>query len=343
MDNKITKPRLSNFLAYRWIGILAVICAGIVVLELLFTTLAVRVTAGQSFKFFYDETVVGTNAGSFLELIEKDKGKPDGTFSYDVLEVNYENLTSDSSNYNILSLRLTVNDGDAIITSAKEEEVSEGKTKSRLKELIDGYPIYDLDSLFNDAVSYLAGFRKDGVGESAETVTDYNKLAEIVTDYNNLDEAKIKKRFIERMGKDNRYRAGEISENDEYARIRKLCEDVKDFKKILDYSPAEGQIFFEYTKYEQTLNLAETEDVKSQYEPLYQKEKKKRYALLPQYFPTADGKVSIPDNFRLIGASDGTDSSIAIFNQLSAQPDLQFETVSFLVSVMKNFTTVLDA
>lgn len=340
MDNKITKPRLSNFLAYRWIGILAVICAGIVVLELLFTTLAVRVTAGQSFKFFYDETVVGTNAGSFVELIEKDKGKPDGTFSYDVLEVNHENLTSDSSNYNILSLRLTVNDGDAIITSAKEEEVGEGKTKSRLKELIDGYPIYDLDSLFNDAVRYLARFRKKDVGESAE----------IVTDYNNLDEAKIKKRFIERMGKDNRYRAGEISENDEYARIRKLCEDVKDFKKILDYSPADGQIFFEYTKYEQTVNLAETEDVKSQYEPLYQKEKeqetalgrKKRYALLPQYFPTADGKVSIPDNFRLIGASDGTDSAIAIFNQLSAQPDLQFETVSFLVSVMKNFSTVLD-
>lgn len=341
MDNKITKPRLSNFLAYRWIGILAVICAGIVLLELLFTTLAVRVSAGQSFKFYYDETVVGTNGGNFKEIIEKDKGKPEGTFSYDVLEVNYENLTSDSSNYNILSLRLTVNDGDAIITSAKEEEVGEGKTKSRIKELIDGYPVYDLDSLYNDAVSYLDKFRKDGVGDGAE----------VVTDYDNLDETKIKENFIKRMGKDNRYRAGEISERDEYSRIRKLCEDVKNFKKILDYSSADNPIFFEYTKYEQVLNLAETQDAKSQYEELYQKEKeqetalgrKKRYALLPQYFPTADGKISIPDNFRLVGASDATDSAIAIFNQLSAQPDLQFETISFLVSIMKNFSVVLDS
>lgn len=341
MDNKITKPRLSNFLAYRWIGIIGVICAGIVLLELLFTTLAIRVSAGQSFKFYYDEAVVGTNGGNFRELIEKDKGKPEGTFSYDVLEVNFENLTSDSTNYNILSLRLTVNDGDAIITSAKEEDAGEGKTKSRIKELIDGYPIYDLDSLFNDAVSYLAKFRKDGVGEGVEFVTDYN----------NLDEVKIKDNFIKRLGKDNRYRVGEISVNDEYARIRKLCEDVKDFKKILDYSPEGNQIFFEYTKYEQTLNFAETQDDKSLYEELYQKEKqeetalgrKKRYAFLPQYFPTADGKGSIPDNFRLIGESDGTDTAIAIFNQLSAQPDLQFETVSFIVTIMKNFTTVLDA
>jgi hypothetical protein len=54
MDNKITKNRLSNFLAYEWIVIIIVCVVLIFVWEIVYTVGAVRLTAGQKFNFYFD-------------------------------------------------------------------------------------------------------------------------------------------------------------------------------------------------------------------------------------------------------------------------------------------------
>jgi len=323
MDNKLTKRRFSDFMSYEWILMLIVAVVAIVVWELAYTIGSVRLSVGQQFKYYYDETISSATSNDFYSLLVEDE-----TFSYDVIELDYEALTAD---YNVLSVRLSIQEGDILVTDSKKPE--DGSTGSqryiRAKTAVDthDYNIYSLDLMLSDACSYLKGFLKDGAtGENPEL------------SYDNLDEGKIESYFLERMKKDNRFRKAEekaVGIALEKQRIKKLTEEVSDFKKFLDTAPEEA--FFRYTKFEQSAMLAEEKE-KPMFETALQREidegrENARYGI--NAVALTGGEHDPSEFFKMKDADTAKDVVIMAFNFLSYQPHLQFETISFMNTVIR--------
>lgn len=298
MDNKITKTRLSDYLAYEWILMIIVAVIAIIGWELIYTMAGVRLSVGQTFKYYYDETVLSNNDAAFYNMLNF--GKENSILSYDVIEITSEALTSD---YNVLSVRMSVQEGDIIITdTAKGEE--EG-AQSRAEHILSNFPMYDLDSLYKDAKDYLSRFLKEGQTDPLV--------------YENLDENKIKNHFIERMKNDNRFRKEEDRNSgieSEKKRIKTLCKDVSDFGYILNSS---DDLFYKHTISEE---LGE-----------------KRYGIKADMLK--NGTENVDNFFR--NKTDGTSKGVVIlvFNFLDDQPDLQFETISFVSMCVRNFSNIL--
>lgn len=330
MDNKITKKRLSDFLAYEWILTLVAAIVAIVVLELVFTVSATRLTTGQQFKIYYDYNLYdyysdGDNFYDLLNITPFENGK---TFSYDVLEVGSENL---QSNYDVLSVRLSVQEGDVIFTSSLEDE--ETGVTSRAKSLIDSYSVYDFQKLLTDAKEYLSKFVKDG--GNALNAED-------------LDEEKIVAYFNERMKNDKRFRTEEQKAEGrilEIGRIKKLAADVADFEKLLSVGDEKG-LFFRYTKYQLS---ADGTDKDGNYKKALEKEiedgrENAIYGLNLEALDFADGsdKKEISRYFKLAGKTNAENVVLLIFDFKSYQPDLQFETISFIDTIVRSCSDLLD-
>lgn len=322
MDNKLTKRRFSDFLSYEWILMLVVSVVMIIVWEFVYTVGAVRLTVGQQFKFYYDETISSTTGEDFYQLIAKD------TFSYDVIELDYEALMSD---YNVLSIRLSIQEGDVLITDSKapEEGATGTAAQVRAKTAVDNfeYKIYCLDTLLSDAKDYLKQFLKDGVtAENAELT------------YSNLDESKIDAVFSDRMKKDNRFRKDKsVGMELERARIERLAKEVSDFKKFLDTAPEE--CFFKYTKYEQTLAFAEKESDKATYQNAMQKEiderrENARYGINAAGLK-GEGKVDPSVYFKMKDSDTADNVVIMAFDFKEYQPHLQYEVISFYNTIIR--------
>lgn len=333
MDNKLTKKRLSDYLSYEWILMIIVIVAAIVLWELVYSVSSVRLTSGQQFKYYYDENVVAGSNGALFDIICDESGEQ--TFSYDVLEVTYEQL---SSQYNVLSVRLSVYEGDAIFTDGVADE----KGASRLKKLVDGNRMYTYERLEKDGINYLSAFLKEEFSSLS-----YEEKKEKVYDYENLDESKIEARFSERMKGDNRFRkeadiaAGKISEK---ARIKKLCTEMKKFGYLLNVGEEKG-IFERYTKYELALSSADERD-KENYQKAYDNEiaegrQKAAYAIK---MDKLTGGKNVSEYLRLAGKDTAEGVTLALFDFYNVPEaklyDLQFETVSFVNKIVSEFSDI---
>lgn len=312
MDNKLTKKRLSDFLAYEWILALVVAVAAIIAMELIYTVSAARLSTGQQFKFYLDEDLNPFDAYSVYGVLDVDAGKNGKTFSYDVLSVESENLTS---SYNVLSVRLSVQEGDAIFTSSAEKEDG----TRRAKTLIDQNSVYDMKSLLESAKEYLAQF----------------KTAD------KFDENKIRAYFDERMKGDNRFRTEEEKKEgreNEIGRIGKLAKDAEDFEKLLngDYE----NLFFRYTKYEQASNG----DINDKtYGAAYEREKEKgalRYGI--NMAALVGGKRNVSDYLKLKDTDSAENVVLLLFDFSAYQKDLQYESISFTCALVREFSDILD-
>ena len=324
MDNRITKRRLSDFLAYEWILIIIAIVASIIVWELIYSVSAVRLTVGQQFKYYFDQSVSSSGSSQFYNLLIDDD-----TFSYDVLELNTETLTAD---YNVLSVRLSIYEGDVIITDAKEAaEDAEDKTV-RAKTLVDNSygeksecGMYDYQKLLSDAKAYLLGFMK----------------TEVIS-IDNIDEAKVEAHFRERMKKDNRFRSEEQKIEGiklEVGRIKKLAKEVLDFEKLMALG---DEYFFTYRKYEQTLSSMSDDDRnKSAYQDAYDKQQTLRYGL--RVGKLTGGEKNPSTYFKMQGADTADDVVIMIFDFKSQQPDLQYECISFINTIVRACSNIYSA
>lgn len=322
MDNKITKKRLSEYLSYEWILMIIIAVISIIAWELIYTMTGVKLTVGQNFKYYYDQTVyVGTEENLYNVLTENK------TFSYDVLDVKTETLSSD---YNVLSVRLSVQEGDILFTDCVEPEEDDKNTTVRAKEMVDSYDVYDYDLLCADAEEYLAQFLKDGLTKDSADVADFN----------NLDVAKIDKVFRERMKKDNRFRSEEQKVQGlklEVERIKDLCDEVRKFRILLSQG---DEYFFAYKKYEQRL-ADETlrEDVREQYEKIKDTTPKK-YGLRVEALK--DGKHTPSKFFKVKGSDTAKDVVVMAFNFRKYQPHLQFETISFINTIVSACSNLYD-
>lgn len=330
MDNKLTKRRFSDFISYEWILMIFVSAIMIIVWEFAYTVGSVRLTVGQEFKYYYDQTISSATSEDFYSLITGED-----TFSYDVIELGYEALMAD---YNVLSVRLSIQEGDVLITDSKAPE--DGATGDarliRAKSAVDNfeYNIYCLDTLLEDAQNYLKQFLKDGVtGDNPEL------------NYENLDGEKIKSVFLERMKKDNRFRKEEEKAAGvelEKGRIEKLVKEVGDFKKFLDTATEEA--FFKYTKYGQTLEYAEKDADKEAFQKHYQREidegrENARYGINAA---ALKGGANDASTFFKMKDSDTADNVVLMaFNFKEYQPHLQFEVISFFNTVIRACSDII--
>ncbi len=321
MDNRLTKKRLSDFLAYEWILTIIVAVAAIVVLELVYTIAATRLSTGQQFKYYLDENIYIANADkSVYNLLDFSAGENGKTFSYDVLSVEAENLMS---SYNVLSVRLSVQEGDAIFTSSVEEEGS----PVRAKTIIDETGVYDMFGLLESAKAYLGNF----------TVSGGNIYNE-----NDYDENKIRGYFDERMKGDKRFRTEEQKEEgrqNEIGRIKKLAKDASDFEYLLSIGEEKG-LFYRYTRFEQTANNNPDNE---NYNNAYQRERDSGENLVYGFNMSAltGGKKNVSEYLKLQGKENAEGVVLLLFDFASFQPDLQYESISFCVTLAREFSDFL--
>lgn len=319
MDNKLTKRRLSDFLAYEWIVTIIVAVAAIIVWELVYTVSAARLSCGQQFKYYLDEDLYSFDSYSVYDLLEVSPNENGKTFSYDILSVETENLIS---SYNVLSVRLSIQEGDAIFTSAEERE----DERVRAKTIIDQNPVYDFEELYSGAKEYLAQF----------TVGGGNVFNE-----NDYDEAVICEYFDKRMKGDNRYRTeAEKAEGrqNEIGRIKKLAKDVKDFGTVLA-AGAETELFYRYTKYEQAAG-GDAED--KDYGAVYAKELEKGAKIYGVNMAAlTGGRKNVSEYLKIQGKENADKIVLVLFDFSSYQYDLQFESISFVNTLVREFSDIL--
>lgn len=331
MDNKITKNRLQSFLSYDWIKVIVFALIIIVAWEFIYAIISVKPTVGQDFKFYFDQDlkIVGDSRGKLAETLKKE-------LSYDVLEINSEVF---SSSENILPYRLEVYEGDVLfVGDIDSEQTINNVTKkvNRLKNVIDTYSIYCYEDLLKDCANYLKGFLKDGASE-------INKA--------NLDESKIEAIFRARMKGDNRFRKEEqIKEGvlSEKKRIEDLIEDYIFVKAYIE-DPANQNVFYRYTKYQQMADLNPNEP---NYKNLLdkQKEENKENAIYGiDLGKLKDGDKNPSSFVQRSRNSDGVTGDITtsdgvvltVLNFKNEQPHLQYETLTFIrimIETYSNFT-----
>ena len=327
MDNKITKKRLSDFLSYEWVVMIIVSVVAIVVWELAYAVGGVKVTVGQEFKYYYDTSIILENDNELISnLLEYD------TFSYDVLKLGGEVLYEEN---NMLADRLSVQEGDVIFTDTigLNEYQDEQKTIPkfvRAKNLIDvyDYRIYSINKMLDDATEYAKGFMFDGQPLSKD----------------NIDPVKVKACFTKRNGRDNRFRKDyEIAQGLklERKRIEKIIDNVE-FLTAFISDPNNESALFRYTRYEQAYHFA---DNKEHYSQLIQKEVQegRENSVYGINIGALKGGLNVSKIMYLSTSTETeikTDNIVLMaFDFLTHQPDLQYESLSFICSTIKAFTT----
>jgi hypothetical protein len=261
--------------------------------------------------------------------------------SYDVLSLDSESLTKDSNQ--ILSARLSIKEGDVMFTDCvdytKKEGADENTSKEiRVKTLIDNYYGYAFTTLRDDAISYLKGFLPDGVTVDEEITFDM------------LSKEKIESTFRQRMKKDNRFRNEEQIQEGiklEEQRLKDLCEEVKDFSYLLSLSSEYPELFYNYTRYEQSFELEGDTKYKGQYQTAVEREKEEGrenvpYALRLSALKGGANKNDPSKYLRLSGSETADDVVAMVFNFRSDQPHLQYETISFINQIVRDCSTFLD-
>ena len=325
MDNKLTKSRLSNLLAYEWIAMMITIVVAIVVLEFIFNASAARLTTGQQFNYYYDETIFSGNDKAFNEFILEKK-----TFSYDVISVTGEGIKSE---YNTLPLRTSVQAADIMITELTDV-VNDNQVFRRVDAHIDTQSISSIEKLVKDAKVYVTPFVTDLANLNAPT----------------LNEQAIEENFNKRMAGDNRYRFNAEAKAEglelEKERIVKLCKDIADLEYLLERDetlPENQKLFYSYKKYSQTYRAqVDNTPEKKRYEQLLANEQVERYGLRVDRLVTNNSKKNPSDFFRKVSLGSAQDVVILAFDFTKYQPDLQYETLSFMTMVVREFGTELD-
>ena len=224
MDAKITKSRLSGMLSYDWLKIVLGAVALIFVWSLIFTMTATRITPAQQFTVFNYLGNCSFGSTNFNELYAK--AFQENVFSYEVLEINDNDLTIDkSSAYTIMEARTATGEGDVIFvadvdntdTKTEAEDGTVSYEYTYLETLVRryGHCLYDLNpenenSFFGKMESYLNGFYQG----------DWTKKE-------NLDKSAVEAQFRARVKKDKRYKT-------EKQRIQGVADDIDRIEKYRD-------------------------------------------------------------------------------------------------------------
>ncbi len=261
-----------------------------------------------------------------------------------------------------MSYRTEVKEGDIFFTDdSLHKLIGKEKTQYLTKLRVDGYDMYIFDNLLADAKGYLSGFLKaEFLDENGNVI---NKDANPQYDINNFDTQKIKKCFEDRLKDDNRFRTEnqkQVGLELETQRLENLTKEVSDFEKIINLP---DEYFFVYTKYEQAKEIAisqgYSEELVSDNQAKIDNEIKEgrqnvRYGLrldkINEVKDTTVGKVDLSKYFFLNPEQADLDENgkavnnivAMVFNFKEYQPDLQYESIAVINSIVRDISTILD-
>ena len=145
------------------------------------------------------------------------------------------------------------------------------------------------------------------------------------------------------MKNDNRYRFDSVKKEqgikDEIERIKTLDENISAFKFLLD-NYAESGLFVKYKKYQVSKYYYG-------YETSYDSETEKYYALSAGFIEDNKNPSSPAiSNLMSLEYGDGAgtvkDIVLCFFDFSSAKPDLQYEVIIFINSLVKKYSTLFN-
>lgn len=306
--------------SYEWIVMIITTVAIVLIWELCYSFFSVKLTAGQRYRVFYDYNISGYQSQAFLDILDSKD-----TFSYDVLELKFEQVLKEST---VLSNRYELGVTDAIVTDIHNQN-KDDTTKNphyRAAEIIDQFEVYSYERLVLEAKEYVDSYMTNG----------------------EIDSEKLESNFRLRMKGDNRFRTeDQIKEGLvlERNRIEKLLSDIKTVEKLFEYDnervlDGKESIFYSYKKYSQSLSEARNDDYKQYYENLIKDQTEENYGL--KLWLLTGGAKNTANYFNLIltGKVSCEDVVMMIFDIKSHQPELQFESVSMLATLVREFSSI---
>lgn len=342
MDIKITKKRFINLISYEWIKIVAFSLAIILVWSLAFTTFATRATVGEQFYFVvYGDVSTTSKDEEMLEEMKKD-----GTLSYDVLSAKVNQIT-DAGSYSaayMLSLRMSTHEGDVMLVYAGKEnkvleqpaensssnESSESSSSEEKAEkqsdilnlLYNNAYFIDVERFLSNAENYLNKFIDDIGGENP-TINE-NKIENYFR-YTRIPSARNYKKTYNTEAK--------IAEGvqNEIARIKTLADAYARVTKAIAKARDEGNDFLRYY-------------MKPMRDGTYEK---KAYGidLSALNRNASSDKQKVADRWDYADENDKLSSegiTLCVFDFGSEQEDLQYESLSFIDYVIRNFSNYAD-
>ncbi len=316
MDNKITKSRLKQLLSYDLLKICALIVAGVILWSLLFTMFGDSLSEGQSLNvYWYNVSVYGEEINGLLEK------KSEGDFkSYEVHETTAYNFGVYSANDMTMPQQFaawtSVGQIDIFIVSNAKDIETEKKDENGIPvkvktSVADNYIHYfaDLNKVVLEAEKYL---KKFGYSETLENTENFST---------------VKSYFHSRKRKDNFYRHGMINENQEVDRFEKIRYSAEKMKKWLADETLDIWVKEEIEGKEVIcgIDMGKLEKVGANTQT------KKSASTLCGY--------NVANKKEGEKASEGV--MLAIFNNQTHQPDLFYESLSFAVAVIENYSALV--
>ncbi len=317
-------------MSYDWVLMIVLLFAFIFMFEIMYSIMGVRLTVGQSFKYYYDVNISTDNENAFLEMLFVDNN----TFSYDTLLINGELVSKEN---NILKANLKIQEGDVIITDIKASKDNDVRANSFIDSPMD-YPIYNFNELLEDGKSYLREFLKDEFLSLTESEQN-----EKIKNKDNFSTEKIDKAFRTRMKGDNRFRKEEqIAEGLKYERERiyDLAKEVDDFEYLLQVGDDYG-VFYRYTRFTQIHTLTQKEYYKGMLEQ--EKEQGRENAIYGLKVENLkNGKHDPSEFFKLLAQDEVTakDVIVMVFDFFEYQKEHQLETVAFINSIVRSCSDI---
>lgn len=222
MDASITKRRIGNLLSYDWLKIIAVVLLAILLLNVLFTSLATRATPAQT---FYVYAYTDVTSGSAFSNLESRKGE---IFSYEILSVVAEDF-SGNEGVTVYSTRRGAGMGDVMFVTDEPTFAEDGsEIPSTLSQIVANEYTIRADEYLKDCERYLIGFF--GTAETADGEDRLNETGEI-------DAAKAEECFRARNTGDKRFKTEEsvaAGIESEKARLTKLRTDYLAVRAAID-------------------------------------------------------------------------------------------------------------
>lgn len=213
MDNRITRERLKGLLSYDLIKIIVTLVAGILVWSLLFTMLGDSYGEGQMLRIYSYDCLVATSEDKGINYLF---GKGDEYLSYDIREKGYYNdfgyYGSNAYFGQQFQAWMSVGQIDLWFVSTVGDVVKTDETDE------NGDPI---TRSVVQSYSYC-------YADIAETAREALKYCEDNAGYSGgeFDEKKLKTSFLARKRRDNFYRHGLITLEDEKDRYTKIYDSA---------------------------------------------------------------------------------------------------------------------
>ena len=309
-------------LSYDWIKIVVVVVAAVFFWSLLFTMTATRCTDGESFYLVVYEGVKTSNSSSNAKYLDDMNGE--GAFSYDVLSRSVTEITSTgqySASY-MLSLRLSTHEGDVFLSGggndlkkAQEEGNAEIESVAQIQYLVNNGILQSIDDLLASAKGYCTKSFITENGDGTYTVNE-KEIEKYFREYRIKSARNYKKTY---------HTEAQIAEGvkKEVERIETIYKNYLFLTKAIETTKGTENDFLWYT----AQMYRETDDGEVKYKDT------KAYGI--DLSKVKGGSKEVENQWFLIDEEGKTTTDglvLAVFDYAQYQPDMQYETLSFLLT-----------